>query len=393
MPVANQFLRSVIRHGWFTQLPDSPKPPVDTGPPPGTRDPFFQPFQSASLWNMPIGDGAVYRDAGMTGLPGGGNPNGFVPGFDGDKIVNQPTAARMPVLSSNAGWTGANRCLGTDVTRTAIPCPQTYIIGNSGANNCAAFIMTDSRTICQFQPFTHCTNGAGVAYPHATGYSFHPNEDLYGYGKDGSHGGSFLSAIGGSLRLGEVRPGDTEGPHHVLKVNVYAADCLRKSTNRSNLFRWPATQCDSYATNTSPPGYGSYGGKSISNTDMVMGSLLALHPSFAITANLTTTPARLLAWTLKYYGAYIVDDVSVAGFAFTGENGTEGNFSTQFQSDWGYPFAMHETTAHAWGSDIRTICDNFYVISNNDSAGAAPGRGVGGGGTPLQPLAPEIFPP
>jgi hypothetical protein len=41
-------------------------------------------------------------------------------------------------------------------------------------------------------------------------------------------GGSRLSSLGGSLRLGELRPG--QGPRHALKLNVYG---------RQAFYGWP----------------------------------------------------------------------------------------------------------------------------------------------------------
>ena len=38
---------------------------------PGGRDPIRQPFASNSIWNMPIGSGAVYVPANLPALPGG----------------------------------------------------------------------------------------------------------------------------------------------------------------------------------------------------------------------------------------------------------------------------------------------------------------------------------
>lgn len=386
-----------LKHGYKLGSPDTSVPPASgsappdsVSSPPGSRNAAFQPFQAESIWNLALGDGAVYRDARMNGAPDNGNVNGFVPNFDPEKIVMQPTGSKMPILSSNVGWSGGNRCLGTDVTRTAIPCPSTFIVGNSGSNNCGAFLLSDSRTIAQMQPFTHCTNGAGVAYPHGTSYAFFANQDLFGMGIGGSHGGSGLSAIGGSLRLGELRPGDTEGPHHALKVNLYCRQFLFKSPG--SLFRWPADRSDSYAHGTrtqggygtDPTGTGVDGSNSL--TDMKQGSLLALHPTFDITANLSTTPARLLAWTFREYGAYVADDTFAAGFALVGEAGDQGDFSTQFQSDWGYPLRQHEQSASAWRRDISLICDNFYVISNS-----SPGA-IGGGGNRRQPNAASIMP-
>lgn len=392
-----------LKHGYKLGSPDTSappasgsSPPVSVSSPPGSRNATFQPFQAESIWNLALGSAAIYRDARMNGAPGNGNVNGFCPNFDPEKIFLDSHASRMPILSSNVGWSGGNRCVGSDVTRTAVPCPSSFILGNSGSNNCGVFLLSDSRTLAQMQPFTHCTNGAGVANTFATSFAFFANQDLFGMGIGGCHGGSGLSGIGGSLRLGELRPGDTEGPHHALKVNLYCRQFLFKGPG--NLYRWPADRHDGYAHaarasggyGTDPTGTGVDGSNSI--TDMKQGSLLALHPTFDITANLSTTPARLLAWTFREYGAYVCDDVFAPGFALVGEAGFDGDFSTQFQSDWGYPLRQHEQSATAWRRDISLICDNFYVITNSDSPGSLTGGVGGGGATRRQPNAASIMP-
>jgi hypothetical protein len=396
--MANDPLRKIVARSRLTTLPDSspptvPPPPASlsatasAGPITGSRDPLFQPFTSTSPWNHPIGDGAIYRDARMNGQPGNGNVFGFVPNFDGEIIVEQPTSPRCAVNVSSVGWSGGNRCVATGATRTAVPVANSYVIPNSGGNNCAVFLLSDNRTLASMQPWTRCTAGGS-----ATCFAFFANTDVYGVGIEGSHGGSGLSAIGGSLRLGELRPGDSIGPRHALKVNPYARQFLFRNLNASALRRWPADRCDSYATGsrtqggygTDPTGTGVDG--SNSNTVMVQGTLLALATNFSITANLSSTPARLLAWTLINYGAYIVDDIFATGFALVGEDGPAGDFADQFSSDWGVALRMHQGTNTAWHRSIRTICDNFFVISNNSQSA------IGGGGTPLQPFIVSLVP-
>ena len=82
-----------------------------------------------------------------------------------------------------------------------------------------------------------------------------------------------MSALGGSIRVGELRPGTTEGPRHALKINLYASAELAQCATRAECFRWPAVKSDSYAVGW----YGSDGGNT--NTAMRMGSLLAIPPT------------------------------------------------------------------------------------------------------------------
>jgi hypothetical protein len=205
-----------------------------------------------------------------------------------------------------------------------------------------------------------------------------PSVDIYGDGIKGAHGGSGLSAVGGSLRVGELRPGQ-QGPRHAIKVNVYAAQALYKCTTASSCYRWPATNADGYAV-------GHYGTVSNnSNTAMKMGALLAIPASVNIgSMSLETEPGRQLAWTLQNYGAYIVDDTWGSAFVFNAENGPDGSLRTQFQADYGTPLEIWSAGSTAWSRDVQRLIVALYVVNNNSATS------IGGGGTPRQPLAPAI---
>ena len=112
-------------------------------------------------------------------------------------------------------------------------------------NNAMGILMPDNRTLVQTQPAYRCTPGGPLlsmyhrgravchwpgefAIPrgsgwHAGGPEFFPWEiDILGDGALGAHGGSGLSAVGGTIRSGELAPG--AGPiRHALKVKPLAA--------------------------------------------------------------------------------------------------------------------------------------------------------------------------
>jgi hypothetical protein len=204
--------------------------------------------------------------------------------------------------------------------------------------------------------------------------------DLYGDGIAGAHGGSGLSALGGSIRLGELRPGQ-QGMTHALKINVYSQWELFHATTQAGGFRWPATtaDCDSC--------YGTVTGPNNNNPAMKMGALLAIPPSINIgNLGLETEPAKQLAWTLQNYGAYIVDSTGGAAFAFSVEEGAAGSFQAQFKADWGFPFYQWVINNTPWSRDIQRIRPVLQVVDNNSPTS------IGGGGTPRQPLAPPIGP-
>jgi hypothetical protein len=338
------------------------------------RDPLKQPFASNSIWNMPIGSGAQFVAANLSGNPGN-NIWAAMPGIDGEHIVMTPTAPLTRLNYSNAGWSGKNRCTATGALQVTVPMPSSYVIPNSRVNSAGVFLMSDKRTIVQTQPVARCTAGAA-----GTTMAKFPNVDLYGTGIPGAHGGSGLSSIGGSIRVGELRPSTaTTGPRHALKVNVYAKEALYKCTTRANCFRWPASHSDSYAVGW----YGAATGNR--NTAMKMGALLAIPPSKTIASlKLETAPAKQLAWTLQNYGAYIVDDAYAPGFDISVEDGPGGSVQKQFKADYGYEMLQRVSQNTAWVRDIQKLVKALSVVNNN-STGA-----IGGGGTPRQPLAPKI---
>jgi hypothetical protein len=340
----------------------------------GTRDPLTWPFAATSIWNMPIGTGAVYVPAGMTGTPASDVWAGM-PQVDGEQIILRPTAPPTPIRYSDAGWTGRDRCNpSTSTVLATVPMPSNYVQPHNPYNNAATFLMSDGKTLWQAQPFTRCTAGQPATSLYVVGPT-----DLYGDGIAGVHGGSGLSAIGGSLRLGELRPGG-QPPRHALKVNVYARRELYRCTTRADCYRWPARTADGYAV-------GFYGVEGGTVRAMKMGALLALPASLdLVTLGLETEPARMLAWTLQNYGAYIVDDTYGPNFAINAETGADGSFETQFQNDWGFPLEQRVRDNSPWVRDIQRLLRALHVVDNNGPST------IGGGGTPLQPLAPPFGP-
>lgn len=340
------------------------------------RDPLKQPFATNSIWNMPIGSNARYVPANLSPTPGNGNIWAGMPYLDEEKIVLKPTAPMTALNYSSAAWSGANRCSATGGLVMSVPIPTNYIVPNSTQNNSAVFLMPDNRTIVQSQPLARCTTGAP-----GTVLAKFANVDLYGMGITGAHGGSGLSAIGGTLRRGELRPGQATGPTHALKVNVYAKEAFYNCSVRTDCFRWPAVTADTNAVNY-------YGSANNNQTKaMKQGSLLAI-PSWVSIAslNLETQPGKQLAWTLQNYGAYIVDDIGAPGFALNIEDGPDGSKAAEFKADWGFDMKQYVNSNNGWRRDMQKIVKALYVVDNNSPTT------VGGGGVPRQPLAAPIAP-
>lgn len=145
--------------------------------------------------------------------------------------------------------------------------------------------------------------------------------------------------------------------------------------------RRAATGCDGYFDDSTSSL--KYGG---TNPALGPGSLLALPVSVSIASlGLTTEPAKTLAWTLQNYGAYLVDDTAWSAIAVCVENGPAGSFKQQFQADWGFPVDTGGTTG-AFAADMAKLEAALAVVTDNGP------NAVGGGGTPLQPLALPLPP-
>jgi hypothetical protein len=336
------------------------------------RDPLSWPFADTSIWNMPIGTSADYVSADLPDVPGGDEWSPM-PGLDAEHLLLDSDAPLTKLYYNGVGWDGGDRCkLGSDILAT-VPVPNDYTVPNSGHNNGAVFLLGDHRTILQSQPFTRCEAGGP-----ATSLLTFPEQDLYGDGISGAHGGSRLSSLGGSLRLGELRP-DQQGPRHALKLNVYARQALYECQAEDQCWTWPASNADSDAVGN----YGVDNGNQ--NIVMKMGALLAIPISTNLgSLGLETEPASQLAWTLQNYGAYIVDDTSGPGFDFSAETGPQCSFSRQFAADYGFTFAQRVQDNTPWTRDMQRIVRALHVVANNSL------MSIGGGGELLQPLAPSI---
>lgn len=358
---------------------------------PGTRDPLKWPFVQDSIWNMPIGSGAVYVPANLPANPD--NPNDTadaswtpMPGIDWERIVLKPSAPSTTIAYSDAGWrhvngTQVNRCNPTNndpnptasLLPTNVPIPSDYVLPSDNGNDSAAFLLADGHTVIQSQPFTRCTAGQAGTSLHAS-----PAVDLYGDGRTGAHGGSKLSALGGSIRVGELRPGQ-QGMHHAVKINLFKQMDYYNCSTVSECYRWPASVADSNAVNN----YGSYNNNQ--TRAMKMGALLALPPSVSIDSlGLESEPGRQLAWTLQNYGGYIVDSYSGAAFGLCAEAGPDGDKGEEFFNDYGYKLSARVRDNTPWTRDLQRIIPHLAVVDNNGP------DSIGGGGIPRQPLAPPF---
>ena len=347
----------------------------------GDRDPFLQPFTSTSIWNMPIGSGALYEPANL--IPA--TKQTLV--SDQHVIVMTPAAPPMTIVNNPAGAAGASgqRCDTSGAFLTTAPIPADFYVASSTSNLPLVASAADGRTLIQGEPFAHCLG-------FADGTLDKPLDpvpgDLYGDGGSGWDGGSHLSALGGAIRLGELVPGGAID--HALQIDVDAPN-LYYAGSASSCPTWPATVCDSYASTT-------YTG---TNPDLRMGSLLALPASLNLnTLGLETPPAMILAKAFQDYGAYIANDAHRSVNNIVTEYGPTGSVADvvnstcgveqggKFDAAWGYPFETCAPGASAeWAHDIQTIFANLSIVTNNSQGSP------GGGGIPIVPLAPPLASP
>lgn len=344
--------------------------PVEKGP----RDPLKWPFAQKSIWNMPIGSKAIYVPAGIEKAMSAGLT------IDEDYIVLTPDVPMVDIYQNNAGWDQTkSRCTIDGGILFSAPIPKKFVVSSatwdgSTPNAGLAVLMPDKRTIKQTQPFAFCDSTKS-----ATSQFVFSDVDLYGDGTYGAHGGSGLSAIGGTLRLGELTP--TSGPiRHALKVNLFGKRNFYYDSETQG-YRWPAKKADGYA-------FQNYGTTRTAQVVKAcrMGALLALPAKMNLDSlGFETQPARILAEAFQNYGAYIVDDTGWDVYAIETEWSPEGRFTQEFLKNWGFSFAQSNKNT-PWGRDIDRIFLNLHVVDNNTA------DSIGGGGTPRLPLAAPITP-
>lgn len=337
-----------------------------------TRDPIKWPFSQNSIWNMPIGDSAVYVRANLEPAETAGLT------IDEDIICLDSSAPMTEIYQNFAGWNASkSRCDAEGKLLYSIPFPDSLVYSmdtwdGRTPNAGLVSLMPDGVTIKQSQPFARCYAGM----PGTSLYLF-DDENIYGEGIYGAHGGSGLSALGGTIRIGELMPGS--GPiRHVIKMNIYAAENILYDSLKKG-FTWPALKADGYAAEV-------YGTKRTTPfvKEVLMGSLLALPPWIDLDSLVfETEPGRRLAKVFQDYGAYIVDDTYWDAWAIETEWGPNGKWSDEFKNAYGFSFETGGKQ-NAWSRDIEKIYSNLHVVVNNGP------NSIGGGGNPSRPLAPPF---
>ena len=315
------------------------------------RDRWLEPFHESSIWNTAIGSGAKFFPAGLfahgdyRGLPGNFHN-------DQDWLVRTTLSDPITTWINQGDWNSEKHGM-CDIVKgrhSGQPCgPETTLIDGCHAqirlprtfttasdcvdgppnptgsncfspadhknNNAMALLLPDNETLVQMQPVYRCgyypapflarwgnnTDGGPQNFDNVT--------SIFGKGVGGAHGGSGLSSIGGSIRLGELDP--KSGPiGHALKIELgnwwYYGDAQLQPATVANGHRtqyvWPATGSNAQFVNGKATAY--YTGK---NKYLAPGALLAIPASQATTVKSTTPIGKKIRQAMIDYGAYIVD--------------------------------------------------------------------------------------
>ncbi len=327
-----------------------------------SRDKNMWPFACDSIWNVPIGANANYVNAYIGSKGIGVDTEWYITTKDSDPAVS----TYMPPTFS------PGRCSGTIPQQQAqwhpeasqpMKVPYNLIIPDATTtytpNGSSAFLKPDGRTLVSFTTTTRCQQG-GPLYSNWFG-----QQDIYGDGIEGGHGGSGMSSIGGSIRPGELI--NNIPIRHALKIDIWGKWLHYNSSSPTPGHRWPAPLADANAPN-------QYQG---SNPALVMGSLLAIPPNVtAQSLGLTSIAGQKIFQAMQDYGAYIVDDSGWDYNYLCVEQSAEVEYSTVTGHDLSGDAALQ--------ADFTKIIANVKVVNNNGA------NSIGGGGSPRQPLPPPI---
>lgn len=352
-----------------------PRPDATKKLPAGQRDPWLWPFSEKSIWNMPIGSNAEFVHAGI----------GEAKKIGADlEIIHRvtPGAPERPIYDPGSLAQRASGQAVADPKR-----PKTMPIDDNVTfpdvnpphtpNACAAFLHPDGRTVYHINPFCRPQAGGpiwGWLLPKTI-------VDLYGDGIEGSHGGSGLSTLGGS-----IRPGEMLGKvplRHAIKINLWAKKYYAYNDDGTPGYRWPAWRSDKWAKQ-------NYRGEV---PELEMGALLAIPPTIKFDPRdklitlernrkikLRTQQAIILFNTLQNYGAYIVDDADMDTHDFCIDSKADAEMFQVLKFSFSRP-------SKDFTEDVNNLMQILYVVKNNSA------KSIGGGGTPRVALAPPLVEP
>jgi hypothetical protein len=408
----------------------------------GSRNAVEWPHLSTSVWNTPINDQAVYYDegnannftAGTAGPMGAGDGDFMHNGIDAENVwwfvEDTNNLYDMHGLDTSLVYSKSynERCSGIYEVHTAVnqwgiaPGWRMWELRHftRASNNTAIFIYNDAGDYVDvFKPLAMCdgspdflTVADPFRYQGAQSKSWvktNFSRNLYAAVGDGTgnggHGASKLPHGAGCLMPWELKPeahpvvnGIQTGPRHRLKINWCKHMLHVSNTNipvgGGDGYRWPATARDGGAWD-----YNNEDGVRRYNSSHIparMGALRAIRRTVdlaALQATLTTTPAKMVAWTLYHFGCHNPEDYAAlykvwnkAGFG-TASGPEIGAFHDEFYNTWGFDFTVTNSEMNSigslpqaqqdWIADLRKIFRELWIV--DDCLEATPG----GAGSPM----------
>ncbi|GAA4738702.1 hypothetical protein [Actinomycetospora chibensis] len=229
-----------------------------------SRDLYTHPFAWDSVWNLPLAQSAQFAPF---------NTQARDVYLDIENISVDPAFPVREAVSP----------------RTRVDVHVDPGLSADGSyNNCSTFLADtpDAETVVAGQPL-RLRPGGDPSYD----VSF-PAVPLRGDGRLGCHGGSNLSGIGGTIRVGEMSK--PEPLRHPLKINL---NCELSCSTAQEGYRWPAFRADGAFQDV-------YRGP---DPRVNMGTLMGLPPD-ADLSWITEPDTRKIAEAFRDYGAYVVDE-------------------------------------------------------------------------------------
>eukprot|EP01049_Picozoa_sp_SAG25_P002079 SAG25_NODE_103_length_15482_cov_9.187415_9_plen_550_part_00 len=177
----------------------------------------------------------------------------------------QPPGLTCNTARNNCSYLCSGELVGT------LPFPHSWTTPWLG-NGAAAVLLPDNETLVQMQPLVRCAPGSPIFAldwrnfipatgsacedsPGAANRSPLPlpglptsNTSILSEGTWGGHGGTRLSAIGGTIRRGELLPGAPPIPH-AIKLELFGKlyYWAGNATAGNECYRWPALNCDCWS--------------------------------------------------------------------------------------------------------------------------------------------------
>lgn len=328
------------------------------------RDLWLWPYATESIWNLPIGENAVYKPANFEAASNVGVDIQHL-------LITSASDPEQLVLSSPDF--GSGRCTGTKNLGFSIRVPNNWIVPDAGnspygntPNSNFAILLPNGTDVFEGSVIARCEQSGPIHLPEWMQYE--DNRKVSSITSDGMQGGgqgaSGMSALGGTIRLGEFT--SNEHIRHAIKINPWAEKYVHYSEEIPG-WKWPAIQADNYA----PSLYNKD-----ADPDILMGSLFAIPPSITVESiGITTEPGKKLFFTLQNYGMYFTEDAAWNVWDIIVERDVEIEFEQEFG------FSM---SSQIWLNEMNKLMQSIHVITNNTP------NTISGGGNRLQPLAPSF---